>query len=81
MRTEIKKWGNSAVVRIPASMLNQLKLTVGSPITIISNEDTITITPAQSNQFKLAELLAGITTENMHSVTDWGHPVGKEGIN
>lgn len=32
MQTEIKKWGNSAVVRLPAPMLSELGLTVGSRI-------------------------------------------------
>ncbi len=32
MQTEIEKWGNSAVVRLPAPMLSELGLTVGSRI-------------------------------------------------
>lgn len=79
MQSEIKKWGNSAVVRLPAPLLKQLNITVGSPITITADNDTIFITPA-SPKFRLADLLAGITSENMHSETDWGQPVGKEGL-
>jgi antitoxin MazE len=79
MQTEIKKWGNSAVVRLPATLLKQLNITVGSPITIIAENDTILITPA-SPKLKLADLLAGITSENLHSEMDWGQPVGKEEV-
>ena len=34
MDTEIKKWGNSAVVRLPAVLMAQLKLEVGTPVTL-----------------------------------------------
>lgn len=80
MQTEIKKWGNSAVVRLPATLLKRLKLAVGDPITITSDEDTIIITPTESNKYQLSNLLADVTPENIHSVTDWGKPVGNEGI-
>ncbi len=35
-------------------------------------------TEIQGKQFKLADLLAGVTAENTHTSTDWGRPVGKE---
>lgn len=35
-------------------------------------------TEIQGKQFKLADLLAGVTAENTHTSTDWSRPVGKE---
>ena len=34
MRSEIKRWGNSAAVRIPKKLLNQAMLEVESPVTM-----------------------------------------------
>ena len=45
MHTEIKKWGNSAVVRLPATMLAELSLTVGSPIELKHENGHLVIEP------------------------------------
>ena len=29
-------------------------------------------------RYRLADLVAGITPENVHPATDWGSPVGRE---
>ncbi|MDA8092880.1 MAG: AbrB/MazE/SpoVT family DNA-binding domain-containing protein [Betaproteobacteria bacterium] len=78
MRTEIKKWGNSAVVRLPASMLAQLSLAVGAPVELRTEDGRIVIEPSAKPVYKLDDLLAGITKENRHEAMDWGHPVGRE---
>ncbi|MGD0958594.1 MAG: AbrB/MazE/SpoVT family DNA-binding domain-containing protein [Methylomonas sp.] len=46
MQTEIKKWGNSAVVRLPATMLAQLKLEVGSTVELTADEIGFRIVPS-----------------------------------
>lgn len=45
MRTEIKKWGNSAVVRLPAPLLAELDLTVGSPIELRQENGHLVVEP------------------------------------
>ena len=45
MNTEIKKWGNSAVVRLPATMLAELSLAVGSPIELKNEGGHLVIEP------------------------------------
>lgn len=47
MHTEIKKWGNSAVVRLPATMLSELSLTVGSPIELKHENGHLIIKPVR----------------------------------
>lgn len=80
MHTEIKKWGNSAVVRLPASMLARLKLEVGSPVELTADEVGFRIVPTAAKPvFKLDDLLAGITDENRHEFIEWGPEVGREG--
>jgi len=45
MQTDIKKWGNSAVVRLPATMLTELALSVGSPIELRHEGGRLVIEP------------------------------------
>ncbi|TPQ27541.1 AbrB/MazE/SpoVT family DNA-binding domain-containing protein [Methylomonas koyamae] len=82
MQTEIKKWGNSAVIRLPAAMLAQLKLEVGSPVELTADDAGLRIVPTTAKPvFKLEELLAGMTSDNRHDCIDWGPDVGREGNN
>ena len=78
MDTEIKKWGNSAVVRLPAVLMAQLKLEVGTPVTLNTKDGRIIIVPSNRRRYVLDELVAGITRDNRHDALDWGPPVGRE---
>lgn len=79
MQTEIKKWGNSAVVRLPATMLSQLRLAVGSPIKITADGNRLIIEPSVTRRYSLEELLAEMPSE-FPMVEGWDEmePVGKE---
>ena len=76
MRVRVKKWGNSAAVRIPASLMTALELHIDQSVEIREERGRIVIEPAKRPT--LAELVAKITPENQHSETDWSRPAGKE---
>lgn len=78
MDTEIKKWGNSAVVRLPAALLAQLKLAIGTPVTLNAEAGRIIIEPSTKRHYDLDELVGGITRGNRHDALDWGAAVGRE---
>ncbi|MDT4289532.1 AbrB/MazE/SpoVT family DNA-binding domain-containing protein [Methylomonas sp. MO1] len=79
MQTEIKKWGNSAVVRLPARMLAQLKLEVGSSVELTVDETGFRIERTTAKpKLKLDDLLAEITPDNRHEPIEWGTSVGRE---
>ena len=77
VRSTIGKWGNSAAVRIPASVLAQANLNLQQPVKITVSDGAIVI-QAQQNQYDLKTLLADITEHNTHTETHFGVPVGKE---
>ena len=77
VRSTIGKWGNSAAVRIPASVLAQANLNLQQPVKITVSDGAIVI-QAQQNQYDLKTLLADITEDNTRTETDFGVPVGKE---
>ena len=74
----LKKWGNSASVRIPSLILESLNLKLDDPLDIKEEDGRIIIAPVKANEFKLEDLLSAITQENLHSRIDFGVPVGKE---
>lgn len=78
MNTEIKKWGNSAVVRLPAALMTQLRLEVGTPVTLNAESGRIIIEPSNRPRYELHDLVARITRENRHAPLDWGSAVGRE---
>lgn len=53
MKTRINKWGNSAAVRLPASVLTSMGLELNSPITIDVIEGKIVIAPADNARKRL----------------------------
>jgi antitoxin MazE len=53
MQSQINKWGNSAAVRIPASILSSMGLAVNSHITIEVKDGKIIIEPVKPSQKSL----------------------------
>jgi antitoxin MazE len=78
MRVTVKKWGNSASVRIPAAIMEAAHLTLDDIVDIREEDGRIVIAPVGPKPYDLGELLAGITPENLHAEVDFGGPMGKE---
>lgn len=53
MQSQINKWGNSAAVRIPASMLASMGLTVNSHVNIDILDGKIVIEPVKESKKRL----------------------------
>ena len=78
METVIRKWGNSAAVRLPSSAMKSASFDMEQPVLITATKGRIVIEPATQVEFQLGDLLAGVTPENAHGESDFGAPVGKE---
>jgi len=78
MRTVVKKWSNSASVRIPAAVMQAAHLDLDEAVDVREESGRIVIEPAQRKEYDLAELVKQITVENLHDEADFGRPVGKE---
>ena len=77
LRSIIGKWGNSAAVRIPASVLAQANLNLQQPVKITASDGAIVI-EAQTDKYDLKTLVSGITADNTHTESDFGGAVGRE---
>ncbi len=57
MELKIQKWGNSAAVRLPSVLLEQIHATVGSSLSADVRPDGVLLTPA-SRRYSLNDLVA-----------------------
>lgn len=80
MRVVVKKWGNSASVRIPAGVMQAARLELDQPVDVREENGRIVVEPIRPVEYDLATLIAGITDDNRHEEIDFGPPVGKEWI-
>lgn len=78
MRAKVKKWGNSAAVRIPSSVLRALRLDLDEIVDVREEAGRIVIEPVRQKTYDLNELLRGITAGSQHESVDFGAPLGKE---
>jgi antitoxin MazE len=78
MESVIRKWGNSPALRLPALVLKEAALSVDQKVTIMVSDGHIVIRPSEQVEYKLDDLLAGITPKNTHTEISFGKPVGKE---
>jgi antitoxin MazE len=80
MRAIMKKWGNSAAVRIPSGIMKAARLRVDEAVDVSEHGGHIVIKPILPGSVELITLLSTITTENLHGGVDFGSPVGKESL-
>jgi antitoxin MazE len=80
MRITVKKWGNSASVRIPAAIMEAANLRLDDAVDVREEAGRIVIDPVRPSAYDVDELVARITPENVHSGVEFGPPVGKESL-
>jgi antitoxin MazE len=80
MRIIVKKWGNSASVRIPAAIMEAANLKLDDAVDVREEDGRIVIEPVRPNAYDLSQLLASITPDNLHTEVNFGPAVGKEAL-
>ena len=78
MRVNIKKWGNSASVRIPHSVMVAARLHLDQTVEVREDDGRVVIEPVRAPSYDLNELLENMTPDTFHDDVDFGAPVGKE---
>ena len=80
MDTVIRKWGNSPALRLNATAMKLANFDIEQRVTIKASKGRIIIEPSERMDFKLEDLVAGITPANLHGEVSHGGPVGKEAL-
>jgi antitoxin MazE len=78
MNLYVRRWGNSAAVRIPAAILEAAGLKPDDPVELHQENGRIVIEKARRPRHDLDDLVAAISPDNLHEACDWGAPAGKE---
>lgn len=80
MRGTVRKWGNSAAVRLPTSVMQAARLQLDAAIEVREEDGRIVIEPIRSSETSLSGLLDRITDTNVHGEVDYGKAVGNEAL-
>lgn len=78
MNATIQKWGNSLALRIPKAVARDTCLGSGSVVNLTVEEGKVVIEPVRKTEYRLDELLKGISKKNIHPSVDTGPAVGRE---
>ena len=78
MQVIVKKWGNSAGIRIPSSVLAATGLKIDQAVDVHEEGGRVVIEPVTTKEYDLAVLLGAITPENVHKEVDFRGTVGQE---
>ena len=78
MVVSVKKWGNSAAVRIPATLMAEAGIELDQPVEIRQERGRIVIEPARSKAFTLRRLVDAIRPDNLHEPIETGPAKGRE---
>ncbi len=78
MKMTVKKWGNSAAVRIPASVMAAASLDLDQAVEIREEGGRIVIEPIEADPDALDALIVQMRPETFPDETDFGPPQGRE---
>jgi len=78
MRVQVKKWGNSASVRIPASVMAAAALRVDQEVDVREDNGRVVIEPVTAPSYDLDTLLAAMSADTFPDEVDFGGPMGRE---
>lgn len=78
MQTRIQKWGNSLAVRIPKAFVKEAHVAYGTPVDLSVDDGRIVIDPHPEPEYRLEDLLKGVTKRNRHGEVETGNAVGQE---
>jgi antitoxin MazE len=66
MEATIRKWGNSPALRLPAALIKAAAFQLDQKVNLTASGGKITIEPLETVEYRLEELLQGITPANSH---------------
>ncbi|AIN61955.1 AbrB/MazE/SpoVT family DNA-binding domain-containing protein [Pseudomonas sp. BJa3] len=83
MQIKIQQWGNSAAIRIPSTVLKQMRLEVGSTLSLDTAGESMVLKPVRSKpKYTLEELMAqcDLNAPEPEDMAAWNtmRPTGRE---
>lgn len=78
MKVQVKKWGNSASIRIPSAVMAAASLHIDQQVDVREEDGRVVIEPIRAPVHDLGALLESMKPDTFHEEIDFGAPVGRE---
>lgn len=78
MRVHIRKWGNSASVRLPASVMAAASIRLDQAVDVREEDGRVVIEPIARPLYDLDSLLLAMDPATFPEEIDFGSPIGGE---
>jgi antitoxin MazE len=78
MLVRVKKWGNSASIRIPSSLMTSVALKLDQVVDLSAENGNLVIKPVAKASYNLDDMLAQMSPDTFQDDVDFGPPVGDE---
>ena len=80
METVIRKWGNNPALRLSAAAMKLANFDLHQRVNIKAEKGRIVIEPCDKVEYKLEDLVAGMTAKNLQDEVSFGATVGQEAL-
>ena len=77
MQVQLTRWGNSLGMRIPKELALRFGLLEGARVEVQAEADRIVINLPRP-KYRIEDLVADMTHDNLRQAFDWGPDVGRE---
>ena len=78
MEARVQKWGNSAGIRIPSSILKSLNIKTNDVLNIIQEDDKIIISIPKKKKIFLSDRFKEYNGKNLAKDFSWDENIGRE---
>ena len=78
MEARVQKWGNSAGIRIPSSILKSLNIKTNDILNIIQEDDKIIISIPKKKKISLSDRFKEYNGKNLTKDFSWDENIGRE---
>ena len=78
MQVLVKKWGNSAALRIPGSVMEAARLRLDQAVDVREEDGRVVIEAVRETVYDLDTLIGGMDDGNRHEAIETGEAVGRE---
>jgi antitoxin MazE len=78
MLVQVKKWGNSASIRIPSKLMASASLKLDQLVDLTEEMGTLVIKPIVAPVYDLDEMLTQMSPDTFQDDVDFGPAVGEE---
>jgi antitoxin MazE len=72
MRVQVKKWGNSASVRIPSAILKAVDFELDMHVDVSHENNCIILSRVHEPEYSIDALIEAIEPNNLHGEQDFG---------